>query len=185
MLLLPTRISHEFIWDWLPPPRHCRKMPASDRLSYGTGLAIKYLLLSKWTVSVTVAGDEVTCPTFRSGVWVLGFMSIESIMSEQTLGRVHTKETGNREATAISENCYQIDLNTWNWIEQRKLRKRQRNSRKTEKLNFPATEQASLFTVALSRSFRLSAVSNVLLWFICLFWWDERLMKLLILFLCS
>jgi hypothetical protein len=28
--------------------------------------------------------------------------------------RGHTKETGNRNATAISENCYQPELNTWN-----------------------------------------------------------------------
>jgi hypothetical protein len=29
------------------------------------------------------------------------------------LGRGHTKETGNRNATAISENCYQPELNTY------------------------------------------------------------------------
>jgi hypothetical protein len=39
------------------------------------------------------------------------------------LGRGHTKENGNRSATAISENCYQPELNTWYWMEQRKLRK--------------------------------------------------------------
>jgi hypothetical protein len=27
-------------------------------------------------------------------------------------GLVHTKETGNRNATAISENCYHLELNT-------------------------------------------------------------------------
>jgi hypothetical protein len=30
------------------------------------------------------------------------------------LGRGRTKETGNRNATAISENCYQPELNIWN-----------------------------------------------------------------------
>jgi hypothetical protein len=39
------------------------------------------------------------------------------------LGRGHTKETGNRNATAVSENCYQSELNTCYWMEQRKLRK--------------------------------------------------------------
>jgi hypothetical protein len=39
------------------------------------------------------------------------------------LGRGHTKKTGNRNATAISENCYQPELNTCYWMEQRKLRK--------------------------------------------------------------
>jgi hypothetical protein len=42
------------------------------------------------------------------------------------LGRRRTKETGNRNATAISDNCYQPELNTCYWMEQRKLRKRQR-----------------------------------------------------------
>jgi hypothetical protein len=37
-------------------------------------------------------------------------------------GRGHTKETGNRNANAISENSYQPLLNTCNWMEQRKLR---------------------------------------------------------------
>jgi hypothetical protein len=46
------------------------------------------------------------------------------------LWRGHTKETGNRNATAISENCYQPELNACYWMEQRKLRERQRNSRK-------------------------------------------------------
>jgi hypothetical protein len=39
------------------------------------------------------------------------------------LGRGHTKETGNRNATATSENCYQPELNKCYWVEQRKLRK--------------------------------------------------------------
>jgi hypothetical protein len=43
-------------------------------------------------------------------------------------------------------------------MEQRKLRKGQRNSRKTKKLNSQATEQASLFIVSLQRSFLVSAV---------------------------
>jgi hypothetical protein len=42
-------------------------------------------------------------------------------------GRRHTKQTGNRNATAISENCYQHELNTCYWMEQHKLRKRQRS----------------------------------------------------------
>jgi hypothetical protein len=40
-------------------------------------------------------------------------------------GRWHTKETGNRNATAISENCYQPELHTCYWMEKRILRKRQ------------------------------------------------------------
>jgi hypothetical protein len=43
-------------------------------------------------------------------------------------------------------------------MEQRILRKRQRNLQKTEKLNSHATEQASLLTVALPHSFLVSAV---------------------------
>jgi hypothetical protein len=61
----------------------------------------------------------------------------------------------------------------------------QRNSWKTKKLNFKATEQASLLTLALQHSFLVSAIVNVFLWFICLFRWHERLTKLLILFSCS
>jgi hypothetical protein len=34
--------------------------------------------------------------------------------------RGYTKETGNRNATAISENCYQPEFNTCYWMEQRK-----------------------------------------------------------------
>jgi hypothetical protein len=37
------------------------------------------------------------------------------------IGRGHTKETGNRNATAISENCYQPELSTCYWMEQRNL----------------------------------------------------------------
>jgi hypothetical protein len=48
----------------------------------------------------------------------------------QGLGRGHTNETGNRNATAVSKNCFQPELNTCYWMVQRKLRKRQRNSRK-------------------------------------------------------
>jgi hypothetical protein len=33
---------------------------------------------------------------------------------ETHFGRGHTKETGNRNATGNSENCYQTELNTWN-----------------------------------------------------------------------
>jgi hypothetical protein len=40
------------------------------------------------------------------------------------LDRGHTKETGNRNATAISENSYQPELNTCYWMEQRKRRQR-------------------------------------------------------------
>jgi hypothetical protein len=32
----------------------------------------------------------------------------------QAEGRGHTKETGNLNATAISKNFYQTELNTWN-----------------------------------------------------------------------
>jgi hypothetical protein len=79
------------------------------------------------------------------------FMLFPSVLKHTELyGGGHTKETGNRRETAISENCYQTELNTWNCMEQRKLRKRQRNSQ--------ATEQASLLTVALPRSFLVSAV---------------------------
>jgi hypothetical protein len=45
----------------------------------------------------------------------------------RTLRRGYTKETRNRNATAISEKCYQTELNTWNWTEQCKLWKRQRD----------------------------------------------------------
>jgi hypothetical protein len=57
------------------------------------------------------------------------FFQIHGITSQKTvfLGRGNTKETGNRNATAISENCYQSELNACYWTEQRKLRKRQWN----------------------------------------------------------
>jgi hypothetical protein len=44
------------------------------------------------------------------------------------------------------------------WMEQFKLRKRQRNSWKAWKLNFQATEHASRLTVALPRDFLMSTV---------------------------
>jgi hypothetical protein len=83
--------------------------------------------------------------------------------------------------TAISENCYQTELNTW------KLGKRPCNSQNPEKLNSHATEQASHRTVALPRSFLVLGVLTRL-WdsgFFRCFMWHERLMKLLIFFLCS
>jgi hypothetical protein len=42
----------------------------------------------------------------------------------------HTKETGNRNTTEISENCYQPELHTWYWTEKRKFRKQQRSFRR-------------------------------------------------------
>jgi hypothetical protein len=64
---------------------------------------------------------------------------------------VLSKCTPRKLVTAFSENCYQPELNTWNWMEQR-------NSRKTEKLNSQATGQASVPTVMLPNSFLVSAV---------------------------
>jgi hypothetical protein len=61
VLLRPPRVSHEVIRDLPPPPGSAVR---GRRLSYGTGLSIKYLLLSKWTVSASLAGDEVTSPHF-------------------------------------------------------------------------------------------------------------------------
>jgi hypothetical protein len=65
-------------------------------------------------------------------------------------------------ATAFSEKCYQTELNAWNWIEQRKLRKRQRdcNAARGRFVNSQATEQVSLLAVALQRSFLVSSCSN-------------------------
>jgi hypothetical protein len=50
----------------------------------------------------------------------------ERAKTVHALGRGHTKETGNRNATAISENCYQPELKICYWMELRKLRKRLR-----------------------------------------------------------
>jgi hypothetical protein len=77
----------------------------------------------------------------------------------------------------------QTELNKWNWTEQCKLGNWQHNLQKTKKPNSQATEQASLLTVVLWSSFLLSNCFNVLLWFNS-FIWHERLIKLLILFLC-
>jgi hypothetical protein len=74
------------------------------------------------------------------------------------LGRGHTKETGNRNATAISEKCYQnVELN-WAAKTVEAAMRFQCNSWKTKKLNSQATEKASLITVALPRSFLVPAV---------------------------
>jgi hypothetical protein len=56
--------------------------------------------------------------------------SLLDSVTQWALGRGHTKKTGNHNATANADNCDQPDLNTCYWLEQRKLRKRQRNSRK-------------------------------------------------------
>jgi hypothetical protein len=64
-------------------------------------------------------------------------------------------------------------------MERRKSRRRQRNSRKNEKLDFQATEEASLVTVPLPRSLLVSAVLRC---FFDSFDDNERLMKLLISF---
>jgi hypothetical protein len=61
------------------------------------------------------------------------------------LGRGHTKETSNRNATANSENCYRPELNTCYWLEQRLLRTRQRSF-----LNMRCGCQFSLFALALT-----------------------------------
>jgi hypothetical protein len=45
------------------------------------------------------------------------------------LGRGQTMETGNH----ISKNFYQAEMNTWDWTEQRKLGKRQRDCNTTRK----------------------------------------------------
>jgi hypothetical protein len=74
------------------------------------------------------------------------------------LGRGHSPR---KLVTAISENCYQTELIGAAQIEDTATRL-QGNSRKTEKLNVQATEQASLLTVAFPRSF---LVSTVLTWF--------------------
>jgi hypothetical protein len=115
------------------------------------------------------------CPMLQ-----VGAIGINLYVIWKFFGRGHTKGTGNRNANANSENCYQTEFNTWNWLEKRKLRKRQRDSRKTEKPNSRATEQASLLTVALPLSFLVSTVLTCSV--ICFFWWDERLMKLLFFF---
>jgi hypothetical protein len=39
-------------------------------------------------------------------------VSWQRILTQELYGRGHTKEIGNRNATAISENCYQPELNT-------------------------------------------------------------------------
>jgi hypothetical protein len=46
-------------------------------------------------------------------------------------------ETGNCNATAISEKCYQPEMNTCYLMEQHKLRNRQRNSRKDWETQLP------------------------------------------------
>jgi hypothetical protein len=75
------------------------------------------------------------------------------------LGRGHSKETDNSNATALSENCYQPELNTeWrsvNWGNGNTTRG------KTEKLNFQAKKHASILIIALPRGFLVSAVVHV------------------------
>jgi hypothetical protein len=79
-------------------------------------------------------------------------------IKSQLTGRGHTKETGNLNATAISENCYQsrswTPVSEWssaNWGNGNATRGK-------TKLNFQATGHASLLTTALSRGFLVSAV---------------------------
>jgi hypothetical protein len=97
----------------------------------------------------------------------------------------------NRDATAISENCYQPDM-SWaqvsecssaNWGNGNATRG------ETDIPNFQTTEHASLLTIVLDWIAvaipRYQLFCNALQWFICLLRWQEKLTKLKILFLCS
>jgi hypothetical protein len=88
-------------------------------------------------------------------------------------------------ATATSENCYQPELNTCYWMEQRKLRKQQRNSRKNWETQFPGNGACQSSHSCVAAWFPSVSCSMVRQWFICYLRWHERLTKLLILFLCS
>jgi hypothetical protein len=59
-----------------------------------------------WLMGQDGRGRESTLvPWLHTGLW-----------------RRQTKETGNSNATAISEYCYQTELNMWNRMKQHKLR---------------------------------------------------------------
>jgi hypothetical protein len=76
----------------------------------------------------------------------------------QGYGREYAKETGNRSfRDLLSDWVERILLNGAGQIEQTATQL-QRNSRETEKLNSQATEQTSLLTVVLQRSYLVSAV---------------------------
>jgi hypothetical protein len=99
------------------------------------------------------------------------------------LGRTHTKETGNRNATAISEICYQPELNTCYWMEQHKLRKLQRKAWKDWETHLPGNGVCQSSDNCVDAWF--PGMYNALQRFICFLRWHERLTKFLILFLCS
>jgi hypothetical protein len=57
---------------------------------------------------------RILCSSLSS--WPV-FSTLWALLGEgktQKLGQGHTKETDNHNATAISENWYQTELNTWN-----------------------------------------------------------------------
>jgi hypothetical protein len=79
-----------------------------------------------WRWPVTVATQSTVRNIFvRSSIGILVPSPTRCVGIQY--GRGHTK----RNATAISENCYQTDLSMWNWSEQRKLRKWQRDCNAT------------------------------------------------------
>jgi hypothetical protein len=78
-----------------------------------------------------VTVDISVHPCILTSITRAGDPSLPHVLKTRTKRRGHTKGTGNRNTTAISENCYQTELNTWSWIEQRKLRKWQRDCKAT------------------------------------------------------
>jgi hypothetical protein len=74
------------------------------------------------------------------------------------LGQGHTKETGNHNVTAISENHFSFGLTHGTEWSSAHRGNGNATRQKTEKLKFQATEQASLLTTVLLCSFLVSAV---------------------------
>jgi hypothetical protein len=76
--------------------------------------------MNQCTVHVLLIGQSVKL--------LLGFANTVILATACSTTMAKGEDTQRKLATAISENCYQPELNTWNRMEQRKLRKQQPNS---------------------------------------------------------
>jgi hypothetical protein len=120
---------------------------------------------NKWYINATgylntISGKHWVHSFFCDNLnWGAYVVSKELNQDPDSLGRRHTKETGNRNTTEFSRTVNSLSwthVNEWsstNWGCGNATRG------KTEKLNFQATEHSILLTIALPRGFLVSAVS--------------------------
>jgi hypothetical protein len=88
-------------------------------------LLVPWMVYLSWWKMGEICSSETAVDMYRQNVVTTQTFILLNCCN--VIGRGHTRETGNRNATALSENCYQPELNTCYWMKQRKLRKRQRS----------------------------------------------------------